>query len=455
MNLPLCPLLARRPHTSRGSVLVIVLMITIGMISISIYFANSMSLEMRAADNRSSGFAAEQAIEGGARYVAMILGVYGTNGIFPEVGEYAAEAVSLGLSLVPEENAHFWLVGRNNGTTISTEPHFALADECAKLDLNAPWLTAEMLVSNVPNMTYEFAEAIIDWRSTNDVNGSSLNYSQNGYLPKHAPFETVGELRLLYGALPQWLKGEDLNQNGILDANEEDLNGNGVADPGWTEYFTVHSYQPNTRPDGSALTNVNNAAQLVALLEMRLGVSRAREITNAVGALGQDGTVPPVASLLQFYTRSRMNADEFAMVYDDLTASTNDFTIGRVNVNTAPVSVLACLPGMNYDTALQLVNFRESTLVDYRTFAWVVDALGSGNSSLQALAQGDYITARTYQVSADIAALGPFGRGYRRVRVVFDTSEGFPKVIYRQDLSRLGWALGREVRQTWVTRNTR
>jgi hypothetical protein len=33
---------------------------------------------------------------------------------------------------------------------------------------------------------------------------------------------------------------------------------------------------------------------------------------------------------------------------------------------------------------------------------------------------------------------------------VFDTCDGTPKIIYRQDLTHLGWALGKDVRQTWV-----
>jgi hypothetical protein len=37
---------------------------------------------------------------------------------------------------------------------------------------------------------------------------------------------------------------------------------------------------------------------------------------------------------------------------------------------------------------------------------------------------------------------------------VFDISEGMPQIIYRQDLSRLGWALGSETRETWVAQNT-
>jgi hypothetical protein len=36
------------------------------------------------------------------------------------------------------------------------------------------------------------------------------------------------------------------------------------------------------------------------------------------------------------------------------------------------------------------------------------------------------------------------------VKFIFDTSDGTPKIIYRQDLSRLGWALGENARETWV-----
>src|SRR5437879_413333 len=52
-----------------ASVLIIVLWIALGLVSITLYFANSMSSELRASDNRVSGLVAEQAIEGAARYL--------------------------------------------------------------------------------------------------------------------------------------------------------------------------------------------------------------------------------------------------------------------------------------------------------------------------------------------------------------------------------------------------
>ncbi|HKS35926.1 MAG TPA: type II secretion system protein GspK [Verrucomicrobiae bacterium] len=440
--------------TERASVLVIVLLIAFGLISIALYFANSMSLELRASDNRASGLAADQIIEGAARYVSSVLVSYATNGAVPEIIQYQAEAVPLGKAKAPEENGRFWLIGRDPTGSPLSEPYFSLIDETSKLDLNAPWLTPGILSSNLPRTTFELADAMIDWRDTNGT-GVSLNYAQLGYLPKHAPFETVGELRLVDGATRDILVGEDINQNGVLDANE---NRNGLADPGLFDYFTVYSRQPNTHSDGTTLTNVNDQAGLRTLLEERLGASRAQTIIQSLS--GGGGGPPAFASLLQFYgaasRNAGMTADEFALIYNDITVTNAPFTNGRVNINTAPVAVLACLPGMDFDSAQQLVNYRQSNPASLTSIAWIMDALGSGRAAtLQALSEGDYITTHSYQFTADIAAVGPFGRGYRRVRFVFDISEGTPKVVYRQDLSRLGWALGRQTRDTWIAQDTR
>ena len=60
-------------------------------------------------------------------------------------------------------------------------------------------------------------------------------------------------------------------------------------------------------------------------------------------------------------------------------------------------------------------------------------------------------------MSADVAAVGRNGRGYRRTRFVIDTNPDSdpnkgnaplePRIIYRRNLAPLGWALGPEVRE--------
>jgi hypothetical protein len=436
-------------------VLVIVLLIAFGLISLTLYFANSMNLELRASDNRASSLSADQAIEGAARYVRHVLALYATNGAVPDPGDYLAEAVPVGNSTQPGENARFWLIGRDTSGSGLSEPVFGLVDEGSRLDLNAPWLTADGLATNLVRMTYDFAGAIMDWRSTNS-SSYSLAYGKAGYVPKHAPFETVEELRLVYGATMDILLGDDLNHNGVVDANEQNRAGGGQVDPGVLDDFTVYSLDPNTYSDGTALTNVNNAANLWTLLRYRLGSTRADQIIRRVfpGQGGPGGGSTAFQSLLQFYLASGMSADEFGRVGRDLTV-TNRPVVGRVNINTAPVEVLACLPGLDANSAQQVVSYREANTANLTSIAWIVDALGAGSRALQALARGDYITTQSYQFTADIAAVGPFGRGYRRVKFVFDVSGGTPRILYRQDLGRLGWALGRRTRETWVAQNTR
>ncbi len=142
-----------------------------------------------------------------------------------------------------------------------------------------------------------------------------------------------------------------------------------------------------------------------------------------------------------------MTSDEFDLIADQLTVTKGEFVDGRVNVNTASPTVLTALLRGDSAAAEALVTYRQANPYRLASVAWVNDALGDTyQDALSLLSARDYITTRSYQFTADIAAVGPYGRGYRRIRYVFDTCMGSPRVIYRQDLTHLGWALGRDVR---------
>jgi type II secretory pathway component PulK len=445
---------AGRRRSRAGSVLIIVLWISIGLVSIALYFAHSMTFELRASDNRTTGLAAEQAIEGAARYVSYVLLNFATNGAVPNHTQFTGEAVPVG-------DAHFWIIGRDPSGTPGTEPGFGLIDEASKLNLNRAGTNA---LSYLPSMPLDFATAIVDWRSTNSSGAFALDYAQSGYAEKNSPFETVDELRLVYGATIDLLTGEDINRNGVLDPGEKDVNGNGTLDPGLFEYVTVYSRQPNFHSDGGMLTNVNNRAALRVLLQTDLGSGRASQIMGRLASAGGGGpgTTVTYNNLLRFYQASGMTSAEFAQVGHDLTDTTNLYTNGLLNINTAGATVMTALfMGLGVDQATassaaqSLVTYRQQNPGNLNSVAWIVDALGN-NAVIQALsnANRDYITTQSFQFTADIAAVGPFGRGYRRVKFIFDLSEGSPRIIYRQDLSRLGWALGEKVRATWVAKET-
>ena len=423
----------------RGSVLIIVMWVAFGLVSVALYFAHSMSFELRASDNRTASLEAEQAIEGATRYVNYVLTNLGTNGAVPDPLLYQREAVPVG-------QARFWLIGRDYQQQNPNEPFFSLVDEASKLNLNTA--TIEMLEA-LPRMTPELAAAIIDWRDADSnvtqggAESPTYNRLQPAYNCKNAPFETVDELRLVYGATLDILYGEDANLNGLLDPNENDGpqtlpddNRDGRLDHGIFEYLTVYSRQPN-----AARTNVAVAQQLRSLLQQTFSAARASQIQAQLGGGGPGGGT--IRSVLEFYVKSGMTADEFSQISTLITATNGQSIQGLVNVNTATAEVLACIPGIGTDKAQSLVAYRQSNPDKLNSIAWVKDALDR-SSAIQA---GPYLTGESYQFTADIAAVGHFGRGYSRIRFVFDTSEGTPKIRYRQDLTRLGWALGNTTRK--------
>jgi hypothetical protein len=308
-------------------------------------------------------------------------------------------------------------------------------------------------------MTSDFAQAIVDWRSTNST--MSLNYSSLGYEDKNSPFETVDELRLIYGATMDLLVGNDINRNGILDAGETSTSGS-TLNSGLLEYATIYSREPNFHSDGTMLTNIaNDQGALQTVLQTDLGSSRAQQIMAQISSSFR-GATPNFASLLQLYVNSGMNSTEFSEVASDLTVTTNLYTYGRVNVNTASEDVLTALFTSVDNGDEQTAQSAAQTLVTYRqqnpnnlgSIAWIADALGNTSEIVRALETRDVVTTKSFQFTADIAAVGAFGRGYRRVKFIFDISDGTPKILYRQDLSGLGWALGEKVRENLVAQET-
>lgn len=431
-----------------GSVLIVVMWISFGLVSIALYFGQSMLFEYRASSNSMAGYQAEQAIEGAGRYISFLLTNLEEPGTLPDFTEYAYEKVTVG-------PAAYWLVGRSNEENYSQDaPFFGLGDEASKLNLNTA--TVEMLEA-LPNMTPELAAAIVLWREaeaaveSSGPGASDYLALEPAYNLKESSFETVEELRLVIGAEWKLLYGEDFNRNGILDPNEDDGalsypddNEDGRLEPGIMEFLTVYSREPNVQADGSPRIDVTGDSDQDAeeILTEAVGAERLGEVLAAFGDVG---------SVLEFYIRSQMTLDEFALVHDAFSATDDEISEGLINVNTAPVEVLACIPGIGEAFASELVSYRQGQSLDQLlSIAWVAEVLDE-ESAIQA---GPFITTRTYQYTADVAAVGLNGSGFRRVKMIFDTSEDGVRVVHRRDLSRLGWPLGEEIREEYAAADT-
>lgn len=419
----------------RASVLVIVLWTCFGLAALALTFAHAMSLELRSAASRSGNAAARAAAEGGVRYAQWVLSQYATAGAVPRDSDYEAEALPVG-------EATFSLIGRDADADGLDTPLYGMVDEASKLNLNT---ASQAMLESLPGMTPEFAAAIVDWRDSDaeprpqgaeDETYSRLTPARRA---KNGPFETVEELRLVYGATLELLYGEDTNLNGVLDPNEDDGDlsppnddRNGVLRRGFIDYLTVYSVQPNRRRDGSRrldVTSTETRPRLFQLLNQKLGEARAAEIIRAIEGRR-------LSSVSELLVRGRLSPTEFARLQSDLANTSGSTSRGLVNINTAPEAVLACLPGIGATSARQVVAYRLSHPNELTSIAWLLQVLPP-ETLIQA---GPYITGESYQFLADVEAFGPHGLGRSRLRAIFDLSAGSPRLVFRQDATRLGRA---------------
>jgi len=251
---------------------------------------------------------------------------------------------------------------------------------------------------------------------------------------------------------------EDANNNGTLDPNENDGdrlpptdNGDGILDCGFLEYLTVYTQEP---------TNIGTLANPTN----RIVVSDLTDLTNFIGTnfpsvytaiKAKVSTITSVSNILDFILQSGITEQDFITIEPYLMTTSN--TVGLINVNTANAFTLGCIPGIGTDSVLgfgsgnarSILNYRQSNPNRLNSVYWLVDAMNSlGTNAI--VAAGSWVTSRSWQYTADIAAVGRFGRGYRRVKFVFDCSSGVPQIVYRQDLTYLGWALGKKIHDQFL-----
>jgi type II secretory pathway component PulK len=146
--------------------------------------------------------------------------------------------------------------------------------------------------------------------------------------------------------------------------------------------------------------------------------------------------------MVDFYVKSGMKPEEFALVADKLTVQGGAANNARVNVNTAPREVLRCLNGLEDSDAAALVAARNNG-ADTTNIAWVAEAI----DKTKAVAIGDQITGRSYRYSADVLGVSGDGRAYRRVRIVVDATQSTPTIVSRRDLTDAGWSTDWNVRR--------
>lgn len=222
-------------------------------------------------------------------------------------------------------------------------------DESSKLNINTA--TRDQLLG-LPYMTIDVADAIIDWRDTDEEPGEygvEGGYYENltfGYLPRNDTFKTLRELLLVRGVTEELFYGEDTNLNGRLDYNEMDGDTNPPADnmdavlnKGWAAYLTcypVESSSGTTQTNqgttgqtessgGDGLVNINTASEVV-LAALLGGTNEAYVIANAIIAY-RNTLEAGITDPSELTETGILSSDILEQIQDYITVSSNIFTI--------------------------------------------------------------------------------------------------------------------------------
>ncbi len=420
----------------RGTVLIVTMWIVLVLAGLVLVFAHSMRVEAVAAANGRAALEAEAVARGALEFARAA--VDGTNGSTEVLDGYVCEQRAVG-------KGYFWLLQPD--LSEDRQLSFGLADEASRINLNTA--SSDMLLT-LPGMTTELADSVVDWRdrdadvSPSGAEGEYYLLQEVPYYCKDAPLETVTEVLLVRGATAELLYGEDTNRNGVLDENENDADESappddrdGSLDPGFMDFVTVWTAEPNLAADGRERVNVNERG--------------GQELSDLLGEVVEGDRVffilqnvrrgRPYANILEFYYRSGLTMEEFAPIADRLATSDEEELMGLVNVNTAPREVLLCLPELDESDVDALLTRRVEEGADLSSIAWVAEALPRE----KAVAIGGSITTRSYQFSVQIVAVSGDGRAYRRHHAVLDARETPPRVVSWQDLTHLGWPLDPEI----------
>ncbi len=286
------------------------------------------------------------------------------------------------------------------------------ADAHARLNINL--LSPEQLLAIDPIMLEDVVAGTLDWIDDDDETlplGAEVGVYQSlphPYEPRNGPMRTIRELEMVVGTYPLEVRGEDWNQNGLLDPNEDDGtasfppdNADGRLDAGWSGVLTADSIDGGLTVSGEEPLDLREAT--AADVDKRLGVDgdQADTIIEYV----QKADNPQMADFIRRSLRqlkqtiqepgapqarvASLTTDQLAKLLDEcylgeeeVSTTLGGPTPGRLNVNTCEVETLAMIPEVGDALAEAIVAEREARPKGFTSMADLLEVEGMSRAAL-------------------------------------------------------------------------
>lgn len=368
---------------------------------------------------------------------------------------------------------------------------FGVSDEESRLNVNVAELDE---LGKLVGMTPDVLAALGDWRDP-DNNPSPAGAEVEYYsslrppaLPRNGPLPTARELLMVRGMPRELLLGTDLQATGLPEVAESEAgeaaessaasskSGGPAFDAGWMGLLTVASGVDNVSGTGVKRVNVQSADETT--LTGVKGISQ--EIAKAIVASRGQNKLESLADLLEVRAASNQGGgrggpgnpgggetqvvdpatgqpipqpgggggggrgggqanngprviDENLLIEiaDELTTVDAEKLNGVVNVNTASVEVLRCLPGLTRELAQGLVSYRRSNGF-LPNVAWLLRVPGFNREIFKQLAPRVTVRSETFTILCE-GRITSTGVRQRIQQVVHVSLQGVETLAYRED----------------------
>lgn len=218
-------------------------------------------------------------------------------------------------------------------------------DECGKLNVNK--VTKKQLLE-LPYMTEEIANAILDWRDNDDEvlpgSGESGYYINMPYpyQIRNGPFRTIRELLLVKGVTNELFYGTSrVDGQDVKDKYNE----------GWINYLTCYSYMRNRDAEGERLVNINRSreSRLARNLEIPnsyakwIVENRRRGFKKASDLISDKSPTSQKESAETSRNAEPLDIKTVFQIADRIRFDNSRLLFGKVNINTAPKMVISAV----------------------------------------------------------------------------------------------------------------
>jgi len=340
---------------------------------------------------------------------------------------------------------------------------YGAQDEEARLNIN--YASFESL-SNIDRMTPDIAAAIIDWRDEdNQVSpgGAEADYYtslQPPYLPRNGPFQTVRELLMVRGVTRELLFGTAETQNG----NSDDLSANDL-ESGWARIFTVDSWVNNVNAAGEERVNIQSAdeQELTRVQGITQDIARAiiayrnqnrfqsiADLLDVTAVQNRPGSQQNPAPTQAVENRPAQSTDGapsqpapnpsgpkvisqelLIQIADEVTVQTAREFPGAININTASLEVLMCLPGVTRQLAHAIISYRQANGF-FPNIACLLNVQEFGRDLLKRVAPLISARSETFRILSE-GRIKSTGTHARVQEIVHVGLHSLTTVSYRED----------------------